>query len=85
MHHGVMRLDIHIAAKDVSVRSLARAAGVAHTTVLRLLRGLSCPDRKTLSRIAGATGGEVSEADVLASFGAWATPQGDEPPVARAA
>lgn len=64
-----MRLDSYIAVQGVSLRGLAKRSRVAHTTIARLLRGESVPGRASIAAISAATNGEVSEAEVLASFG----------------
>lgn len=62
-----MSLQGHIEATGISLRALGRKAGVAHTTISRLLEGKFYPDRPTVEGLARATG--LSEAAILESFG----------------
>lgn len=60
-----MKLREYLSETGTNVLQFSRLAGVAHSTVLRLLSGEVIPRRPTLKKIAGATDGRVSEGDLL--------------------
>lgn len=61
-----MRLSAYISRQGTSASALAIAAKVAPSTVLRLLNVGMMPQRATAAKIAAATNGEVTEADLIA-------------------
>lgn len=69
-----MRLDSYIEVHGVSLRQLAKRARVAHSTISRLLRGKVVPATASVTAIANATDGQVSPAEVLASYGSACAP-----------
>lgn len=60
-----MQLSAYLSFQGLNVLQFARKAGIAHTTVSRLLRGEVIPRRPTIKKIAAATDGQVSERELL--------------------
>lgn len=61
-----MKLSDYIASREVSLSTIARRAGIAHSTLIRALRGTHLPTRRVRQMVALATSGAVSEAEFLA-------------------
>lgn len=60
-----MKLSTYLSTHSITRAALAERAGIAHTTVGRLLDQGMLPRRETCERISQATNGEVSEGDLL--------------------
>lgn len=80
-----MKLSDWLSQSGMNPTRFARQAGMAHTTVLRILNGGYHPQKETRLRIVRATGGEVTEAELLveAALGTGRTPFA-QPPTERA-
>ena len=72
-----MRLKEWLSHTGMSVPEFASRAGVAHTTIYRILCGGYHPRRPLRERIVSATGGDVTEAELLVEA---ALGPGDDPP-----
>ena len=59
-----MKLSTYLSRNDLSREQFAAKAGVARTTVMRLLDHGMVPRRATAEKIVTATDGQVSEADL---------------------
>ena len=64
----VRRLDTALADTGLSGRAVAGIAGVAHTTVQRVLRGEVLPDLGTIARLEVALGVDLYPAGLRAAF-----------------
>jgi transcriptional regulator with XRE-family HTH domain len=60
-----MRLSRYREVNRLTTGAFARLAGVAHSTVWRLERGLTVPQAATRAKISVATRGEVSEQELI--------------------
>ncbi len=60
-----MKLADHIRDRGLNAHSFAQVAGVAHTTIGRILAGEVVPGPQTRRKIVEATSGEVTERDLL--------------------
>lgn len=60
-----MKLTAYLELDQSNALRLSRKAGVAHTTIRRLVTGQTLPRRRTLAKIAAATAGMVSEQEIL--------------------
>ena len=60
-----MKLSDYLTAHSLTRARFAELAGIAHTTVSRILDQGMVPRRDTCERISEATRGEVSEGDLL--------------------
>ena len=60
-----MKLADYLRSRGITPYRFGRVAGVAHTTVSRLVAGAHVPRAETRQRISVATGGMVSERDLL--------------------
>lgn len=60
-----MTLSEYLRHSGMPALQLAKSAGVAHTTIGRILKGTHIPQRSTRQRIAAATNGAVSEGEIL--------------------
>lgn len=60
-----MKLADFLTAHGLTVPAFAREAGVAHTTVYRILSGMQVPGPQTRRKIAFTTRGLVTERDLL--------------------
>lgn len=60
-----MRLDTYLRQRGMTAQQLALQSGIAHTTVTRIIAGQVIPRRATRLRLVEATGGEVTERDLL--------------------
>lgn len=79
-----MRLSDWLSTSGMNPTQFARQAGVAHTTVLRILAGNYHPQRDTRRRIVNATGGEVTEAELLVEAALGGRALLEQAPVERA-
>jgi len=61
-----MKLSQFLATNNLSRRSLAERAGVARTTIMRLLDHGMVPQHATAQKLVAATEGLVSEAELAA-------------------
>lgn len=60
-----MKLEQYLARKKLNQSQFADLIGSHKSTVSRLVRGLTWPDKETLRRIRQVTGGAVSANDFL--------------------
>lgn len=65
MHIPGMRLSEYLAKNGTKPAALARALGVAHTTVARWASGEVAPSLDAMERLAAVTGGEVMPNDFM--------------------
>lgn len=65
-----MKLSDFLLQSQTSRAQLALRAGVARTTVMRLLDQGIIPQRSTAQKLVAATGGAVTEADLVAEAAA---------------
>jgi transcriptional regulator with XRE-family HTH domain len=60
-----MKLAAYLHETGITVPELARKAALWHTTLYRILSGVQVPGPRTRAKIARATGGLVTERDLL--------------------
>jgi transcriptional regulator with XRE-family HTH domain len=60
-----MKLAAYLQDTGITVPELARKAALWHTTLYRILSGVQVPGPRTRAKIARATGGLVTERDLL--------------------
>ncbi len=66
----VMKLTDYLLVTNTTRSQIALKAGVARTTVMRLLDQGIIPQRATARKLVSATGGAVTEADLVAEAAA---------------
>ncbi|MDF2970299.1 MAG: helix-turn-helix protein [Microvirga sp.] len=62
-----MKLPTYLSHRGLTATDLAKRAGVAQSTITRTLNGEVVPGPRTRARIVAATGGQVTERDLLVS------------------
>jgi len=77
-----MWLSRYIADHGMTMMALAQKAGVAPSTVTRLLSQGVLPQRRTAAKLVAATDGLVSEADLFAEAAAARSRPAPEPEAA---
>jgi predicted transcriptional regulator len=66
LHTPVMHLSRYLSERGVSGTAFAKQAGVAQSTIWRLVSQGVIPQRQTIDKIVAAADGRVSEADLVA-------------------
>jgi predicted transcriptional regulator len=66
LHIPPMNLSRYLSERGVSGAAFAKEAGVAQSTIWRLVTQGVVPQRQTVDKIVDAAGGAVNEADLVA-------------------